>query len=132
MLSNRHTDTQTDTQTHRPSTVTLAAHARRGLTRVQIHVGIFMQTPLFWAEWCLSTKTTYMCKYGYSNKSEITFTHCYLYTCSLETLNPYITKSLKYVSIFRSALINIDHLPVSVSSAASCSITSLWSKSAMY
>ena len=31
MLSNRHTDTHTHTQTHRPSTVTLAAHARRGL-----------------------------------------------------------------------------------------------------
>ena len=31
MLSNRHTDTHTDTQTHRPTTVTLAAHARRGL-----------------------------------------------------------------------------------------------------
>jgi len=26
------TDTHTDTQTHKPSTVTLAAHARRGLT----------------------------------------------------------------------------------------------------
>ena len=31
VLSNRHT--HTDTQTHRPSTVTLAAHASRGLTR---------------------------------------------------------------------------------------------------
>ena len=28
----RQTDTQTDTQTHKPSTVSLAAHARRGLT----------------------------------------------------------------------------------------------------
>ena len=37
MLSNRHTDTQTDTQTHRPSTVTLAAHARRGLITM-LHV----------------------------------------------------------------------------------------------
>ena len=32
MLSNRHTHTQTNTQTHRPSTVTLAVHARRRLT----------------------------------------------------------------------------------------------------
>ena len=31
LLSNTQTDRQTDTQTHRPSTVILAAHARRGL-----------------------------------------------------------------------------------------------------
>ena len=31
MLSNRHTHRHTRTQTHRPSTVTLTAHARRGL-----------------------------------------------------------------------------------------------------
>ena len=38
MLSNRHT--HTDTQTHRPSTVTLAAHARRGLISVAWSVGL--------------------------------------------------------------------------------------------
>ena len=31
MTENVVTDRQTDTQTHRPSTVTLAAHARRGI-----------------------------------------------------------------------------------------------------
>ena len=40
MLSNRHTHRHTDTQTHRPSTITLAAHAHRGLTMVNIPTNI--------------------------------------------------------------------------------------------
>jgi len=31
------TDTQTHTQTHKPSTVTLAAHARRGLINMSLN-----------------------------------------------------------------------------------------------
>ena len=37
MLSNRHTDTHTHRQTDRPSTVTFAAHARRGLMIIHEH-----------------------------------------------------------------------------------------------
>ena len=60
------------------------------------------------------------------------FLHYNVITYWIEALNPYITKVLKSEGIFRGTLIDIDHLPISVPSAVSCSITSLWSKLATH
>ena len=57
--------------------------------------------------------------------------HC-AFMCSLEALNPYITKALNRESTIRDTVCNIDQLPVLVSSAVSCSITSMWSKPALH
>ena len=51
-------DTQTHTHTHRATTVTLAAHARRGLITLTMHPDVWAE-PSHMTVTCLTTKTPY-------------------------------------------------------------------------
>ena len=94
----RHTHRQTDTQTHKPSTVTLAAHARRGLI-MGIIVAVYILQHICWKlkvrrycvtceqsniTWTVSTRDYHIhsCFWSYS----VTFMQCMI-THHLPCLN---------------------------------------------